>query len=500
MRKDTQPYLPLNHTPVKGSQDFNNFQSFYQKLNTVLVESGLDVQFGLLYVEAIKKEQEAKSKKSGKTYKISEQERLAYLQQGIEALRCSIIREQESLSYRKLNIALASNTVLQNFCHLGDLSCIRVPSKSKLQSYVNRLCCDDLAKIHDRFNTALFEDQLFVADIEAGDLYMDSTCVKAQMRYPVDWLLIRDGCRTMLKAMKLIRKSGVKCRMPKLSGFETLVNNHCIEMAAASRTNDAGKKRKATLRKMKKTEKVIRKHALNHFEAFEVTWNQSTYTQGRAELILTRIKKTIDIMPAVIHQAHERIIGERQVKNSEKILSLYQNDIHIVKRRKSEARNEFGSQLLIAEQADGFIVGFHFEKDKVSDDSKMLPSIIQRFETLFDQAPSSITTDRGFSSPKNTELLESKKIYNAICPRSVPELKEKMTDDIFRNKLKRRGPNEARVGIVKNNFLRGAQKAYGYDNRHKAVSWGVLIHNLSKLTKLLLAKEYELKKQSKQLA
>ena len=79
MRKDTQPYLPLNHTPVKGSQDFNNFQSFYQKINTVLVESGLDVQFGLLYVEAIKKEQEAKSKKSGKTYKISEQERLAYL-------------------------------------------------------------------------------------------------------------------------------------------------------------------------------------------------------------------------------------------------------------------------------------------------------------------------------------------------------------------------------------------------------------------------------------
>ena len=37
MRKDMQPYLPLNHTPVKGSQDFNNFQNFYQRLNTVLV-------------------------------------------------------------------------------------------------------------------------------------------------------------------------------------------------------------------------------------------------------------------------------------------------------------------------------------------------------------------------------------------------------------------------------------------------------------------------------
>jgi hypothetical protein len=500
MRKDNQPYLPLNHTRVKGSQDFNDFKSFYQKLNSVLVESGLDVQFGLLYVEAIRKKQEVKAKKSAKIYSMSDQDRLAYQQQGIEALRCSIIREQESLSYRKLNIALASSTVLQNFCHLGNLSCIKVPSKSKLQSYVSRLCCDDLAKIHDRFNTVLFKDKLFVEDIEAGDLYMDSTCVKAQMRYPVDWLLIRDGCRTMLKAMKLIRKSGVKCRMPKLSGFMAQVNGFCIEMAAASRTNDAGKKRKATLRKMKKLEKVIRKHALNHFEVFEQKWPQSTYTQGRAELILTRIKKTIDIMPAVIHQAHERIIGERQVKNSEKILSLYQNDIHIVKRRKSEARNEFGSQLLIAEQADGFIVDFHFEKEKVSDDSKMVPSIIERFETLFDQPPSSITTDRGFSAPQNTELLKNKNIYNAICPRSVPELKEKMIDGAFRNKLKRRGPNEARVGIVKNNFLRGAQRAYGYENRHKAVSWGVLIHNLSKLTKLLLAKEHELKEKTQKSA
>tara|TARA_B110001454_G_C12702962_1_gene427358 strand:- start:264 stop:1766 length:1503 start_codon:yes stop_codon:yes gene_type:complete len=496
MRKDNQPYLPLNHTPVKGSQDFNDFQKFYRRLNTVLLESGLDLQFGLLYVEAIKKEKDLKAEKLGKTYMMPEQDHLAYRQQGIEALRCNIIREQESLSYRKLNIALASNTVLQNFCHLGNLSCIRVPSKSKLQSYASRLACDDLAKIHERFNTVLFKDKVFVEDISAGDLYMDSTCVKAQMRYPVDWLLIRDGCRTVLKAMKLIRKSGVKCRMPQIDGFMTKVNGLCIEMAAANRTNDAVKKRKATLRKMKKLEKVIRKHAQNHYEAFEQAWPQSTYTQGRAELILNRIKKTIDIMPAVIHQAHERIIGERQVKNADKILSLYQNDIHIVKRRKSEAHNEFGSQLLIAEQADGFIVDFHFEKDKVSNDSKMVPSIIERFETLFNQAPLSITTDRGFSSPKNTELLASKKIYNAICPRSVPELKEKMTDDVFRNKLKRRGPNEGRVGIVKNNFLRGAQKAYGYDNRHKAVSWGVLVHNLSKLTKLLLAKEHECKKKT----
>ena len=75
-----------------------------------------------------------------------------------------------------------------------------------------------------------------------------------------------------------------------------------------------------------------------------------------------------------------------------------------------------------------------------------------------------------------------------------------MTDEIFRKKIKRRGPNEGRVGILKNNFLRGSKKAYGFKRRHKAIHWGVIIHNLTKLTNLLIEQEKELGRQSKRAA
>jgi hypothetical protein len=42
MRQDNQPSLPLQITPVKGSVDFNDFLNFYETLNQVLVEPGLD--------------------------------------------------------------------------------------------------------------------------------------------------------------------------------------------------------------------------------------------------------------------------------------------------------------------------------------------------------------------------------------------------------------------------------------------------------------------------
>ena len=176
---------------------------------------------------------------------------------------------------------------------------------------VNRLSCGNLRELHTRFNEILFKDKSFLKglELEAGDLYLDSTCVGAK------------------------RKS------------------------------------KDVFLKMKTLEEVIHRHSVNHYHKFSSHWSQELYIEGRAKVILNRLGKTIDIMPKVIFQAHERIIGERQIKQANKSLSLYQDDVHMVKRRKSEAHNEFGNQLLIGEQANGFTVDFHFEQEKLSNNS-----------------------------------------------------------------------------------------------------------------------------------
>lgn len=489
MGNDIQPYLSVTNTPVVGSIDFNDFLSFYTNLDCIINESGLGHLFAMQFVKATYAEKKKQYAERGREYTMSDKSQNAYLKEGHEAFRCCIIREVEGLSYRKLNIALASNLTLQKFALLDNIVEITVPSKSTLQRYTNLLSCDDFSKIHDRFNVMLFKDKLFLDDLEGGDLYLDATCIEAQMRYPVDWLLVRDGIRTMVKAMVLIRSAGIKCRMGDPKYFMSKMNGLCIKMAAANRKKDAAKKRKSVLREMKKLEKTIRQHAFSHLEIFERSWSQTKYTEGRSRVITDRLRKTIEIMPKVVYQAHERIIGERQVKNADKILSLYQDDVHVVTRRKAGAHNEFGSQLLIAEQANGFIVHANFEKEKISNESKMLPGTIEYYKSVFGKVPDSITTDRGFSSPQVHEQLYEEKIYDSICPKSPAKLQERMKEPAFRQKMKRRGPNEGRISIVKNNFLSGAKKAYTYARRHKAVCWGILVHNLTKLAKILIEKE-----------
>ena len=57
--------------------------------------------------------------------------------------------------------------------------------------------------------------------------FLDSTCVKLNIHYPTDWVLLRDAARTLLKATMLIRRRGLKVRMREprefLKGMNRLI-------------------------------------------------------------------------------------------------------------------------------------------------------------------------------------------------------------------------------------------------------------------------------------
>ena len=60
--------------------------------------------------------------------------------------------------------------------------------------------------------------------------------------------------------------------------------------------------------------------------------------EGQARVIARRLEHVIAQLPAAIKQAHERIIGGRQVKNADKILSLYDDQVAVIVRGKGQCR------------------------------------------------------------------------------------------------------------------------------------------------------------------
>jgi hypothetical protein len=330
-------------------------------------------------------------------------------------------------------------------------------------------------------------------DLEA--YFSDATCVKAAIHFPVDWVLLRDGVRTLMKAIRVIRRHGLKERMPEPEMFLRQINRLSIQMSQSRRRTDSRRQRKRVLRQMKRLNRVVMSHARRYRQALAEGWRERTdLAEGDARVIVKRIDGVLERLPAGIKQAHERIIGERRVKNADKILSLYEPDIHVIVRGKAEAEVEFGNTLWLGEQAEGLIVDWQLRKEQSPGDTMLFRSSMERLHEVFGRYPHSVAGDRGLWSQANERWLEREGVFNALCPRPVPELRERLKDPRFGDLQTRRGQTEGRIGIMKNDFLGRPLRSKGFEHRELAVAWAVLGHNLWLLAGLRWAEEKDKKK------
>jgi hypothetical protein len=308
-----------------------------------------------------------------------------------------------------------------------------------------------------------------------NDVYADSTCVQANVHFPVDWLLFRDAVRTIMASITLIREHGIVYRMADPQNFTKEMNRLTIAMTQASCNRRGKKQRKKVFRDMKKLLKTVQLHGVRYHDLLDENWPATDWSENQTRQVLNRLKNVLDQIPAIIKIAHTRIISEKTSPNAEKILSLYEKDVHVIKRGKMDADVEFGNGLYLAEQIDGLIIDWDFYKDKLPD-TLLLQQSIARIKENYPLR--SYATDRGFNSKKNDKLLETESIFNATCPRVLETLVIKMKDPAFRNAQKRRAQTEGRIGIFKNKFIGKKILRKGFENRKSKILWSLLTHNL----------------------
>lgn len=463
------PELP----PVLGNKDFREFRSLLTRIDDLVIQSGLEQKF----VESFPYAQ----RKTPKQVK-----RL------LQAFRTTIIRVLFRLPYRRAASELSANYLYQKFCNLIQVDRIDVPSSSTLERYEKMVSPEILQELTAHLNHgaalpvgAPAEQALGLqTPVDLSVEYIDATALKARVHYPIDWLLLRDAVRTLVLAVIQVRKHGILSRVPKTpKAYLSAMNKLCIQMSHARRTKDAKKMRKKTLRLMKKQLRTVEKLARAHLAKLQ---KQGASKGLSVETILMLKGKLTDILEqvdAVIHQAHERIIGERRMKNNEKILSLYEPDLHVIVRGKTGAEVEFGNTLFLAEQADGLIIDWRLYKDQAPADNNMLPGHLERTEKQHDITLQGITGDRGFDSADNSKRLADK-IQNNICPRNIEVLNERLSDNEFRAHQTRRAQTEARIAIIMHGFLGNPARKWGYKNKARLCAWGILAHNLWVLARL----------------
>lgn len=469
-QKELFPLLP----PVAGNKDVRELRALLDRVEELLHQSGLETEFLLKFPEARRNT----PRKVGRL---------------VRALRCTVLRMLFQLPYGRAARELGTNYLYQKFCGLIKVDVIESPSSSTLERYEKLVPADTVRRLVTHLNgVAALEAGAPEASglalkkpVELGAVYADCTAFKARVHHPVDWLLLRDATRTLVLAIEQARKRGIRNRMPqKPRAYLRAMNKLCIEMTHARRAKDSRKVRKRVFRRMKKLMRTVEGLAQGHLEKLRKQGASRGLGLMTLRMLEDKFTAVLGQVDAIVHQAHERIIGERRVANKDKTLSLYEPDMHVIVRGKTGSEVEFGNTLFLAEQADGLIVDWRLYKEQAPADSKMVPEHLERMEKDCGIALGKFTADRGFDSKANGAALESANTANYICPRDPQALGERLNEGDFREHQTRRAQTEGRIAILTRNFTGSPAHKWGHANKERLCAWAILAHNLWVLARL----------------
>jgi hypothetical protein len=482
---DLRPRLPT----IVGNVDYLTLCQRLEQIESLLQASGLESDF---VEQALQDWLKPKPASRLPTARQQQQFQL----RSRRALRCTILRTLLQEDYRGFSCALAGSPLYQWFCLVDALDEVRVPSKSELQRFAHWLDAAQMRQMMERLLRAGMDpagplDLTEPVDLE--EYFVDTTALKANVHFPVDWVLLRDATRTLMKAVTLIRREGLKTRMEPPAEFLRRINRLCIEMTHSRRKPESRKERKRILRGMKKLVKVVGRHARKHRDLLDQEWEKTDWTRRQAEQVLGRIDQVLELLPRAQKQAHERIIGERKVANAEKILSLYEPEIQVLVRGKAGAEVEFGNKLLLGENRQGIILDYQLWPESVPADASVLVESLERVVVGLKRKMGAVGSDRGFASKANSGGLAWAEIFDGLCPKSPAALKERMKEPRFVRMQKRRSQTEGRISILQRGFLGRPMRAKGFEHRELAVAWGVLTHNLWMLARLKREKKEPLR-------
>ena len=480
-----QSYFRISTPSLSGSLDYKRQAQIFERIDHLLTVEGIENQAKLLFLKF-------ECDKQGVIFDKNEQLRLQL--KASQSIRVNIAKSILCCSFRDMSVRISDSNLLQWFCKFDGPQIKKLPSKSKLNDLARCIPENLIREFVNLLTKAINKGMSsFSEEIDLTSIYADSTCLKLNIHHPVDWVLIRDAIKSIMKTIKTIRSHNIKHRINPPDGFLKQINRLSIEMTMtkSSRRENAKKKRKDTLREMKSLLRVVEQHGYRYFNRLNKAWEKSNLTKKQAEQLSMNLAKILDQIDDIIFQAHERIIGERQVQNKNKVLSLYEKHAQVYTRGKAGAEVEFGLQFFIAETAQGLILDWDLRDGKPQHDSKFVRPCIEKLEESGIH-PNEFVGDRGFVSPKVDKVLKGKGIKNHIFPRKTEELKKKQKQISFNEATNRRSQTEGRIGIIKSSFLGGKLKSKGYQNQSKQVAWAILAHNFWVLARMPMQMEQKL--------
>jgi transposase, IS5 family len=322
----------------------------------------------------------------------------------------------------------------------------------------------------------------------------DSFVVETNVHYPTESSLIRDGlCKVVTLAAELAKKQGLghwRQHHHLLKNVKDLAR----KIGRVSRAKRQGADRlKPDYQKLLALADDLLERARQLLKDlfFQVDIKEadvlSVMVGGSQERELLHF---VQLTAKVCGTARRRVLLGETVPNEDKIFSIYEPHTELIQRGKQPNPIQYGHNVLVIEDAAGFICHYEVVANGVMDQDLVVP-VMAKLQKRFAGKIERASFDRAFHTPDNQEKL-AKIVTHPCIPKKGQTLgrqQQKEATVEFRQARQNHPGVESTIGALQSGNgqerCRDRSKR-GYD---RYVGLGILGRNLQVLGKLLLAQE-----------
>ena len=198
----------------------------------------------------------------------------------------------------------------------------------------------------------------------------------------------------------------------------------------------------------------------------------------------------VALTETVCDNARRRVLHGETLSNAAKIFSIFEPHTELIKRGKQPNPIQFGHNVLVIEDAVGFVIDHQVVDAGVLDQDLVVP-VMKKLQARFDGKIKSASFDRAFHTPENQKDLAEIVRCPCIAAKGQAQGRQQQEEGTvaFRKTRQRHPGVESAIGALQAGNGLERCRDRGQRGHERYVALGILGRNLQTLGKLLLAQD-----------
>jgi len=283
----------------------------------------------------------------------------------------------------------------------------KVPHYSTLAKYDMLLSDDVLKKINSYIISGARKRKL----TQGRKMRVDTTVVSGNIHHPTDSSLLYDGIRVLSRLKEKCRKRGIATG--ELTRNYTRSAKKQVLMTIKYVRTRKKEREQLILSTHEKLIGIAKRNLAHARRLIEIIGTD--FQDNEAKSIQRELEHYVPLVEQVVRQTQKQLFKGEKVDNKEKLISIFQPDLYVLRKGNSIKKNQFGKLLEVSQTEGKIISNWNVWSENQGDTSLLVPAARKHIE-IFGRSPHLAAIDRGFFSHEVEQEVKELSIKRVCVP------------------------------------------------------------------------------------